>query len=106
SINNGVIGNAPFWPNMCKLSSIRVPSAQVFIFDAKFSPTLEGGRNSGTYPSARFDYFPTRHSKGGVIAFMDGHAASFRCFYVTNGSVGRVEAMNSDIFWNPNRDKQ
>ncbi|MGA9451538.1 MAG: type II secretion system protein [Verrucomicrobiia bacterium] len=104
SINNGVIGNAPWWPNMVKMTSIRNPSAQVFMFDATFSPTLEGGRNSGTYPAARFDYFPQRHNQGGVICFLDGHAAFFTQNYVTNGCVGRVEAENSDIIWNPNRD--
>ena len=105
SINNGVVGNAPFWPNMPKMGSVRSPTAQVFVFDATFSPTLEGGRNSGTYPSARFDYFPTRHSKGGVICFLDGHAAYYKQSYVTNGAVGRVEGKNSDIWWNPNRDR-
>jgi prepilin-type N-terminal cleavage/methylation domain-containing protein/prepilin-type processing-associated H-X9-DG protein len=105
SVNNGVVGNAPWWPNMPKMTSIRNPSDQVFIFDATFSPTLEGGRNSGTYPAARFDYFTQLHRKGGIICFLDGHAAYFKQNYVTNGSSGRVEAMNSDIVWNPNRDK-
>ncbi len=105
SINNGVIGNAPYWPNMPKMGSVRQPTAQVFVFDATFSPTLEGGRNSGTYPSARFDYYTQRHSKGGVICFLDGHAAYYKQSYVTNGSSGRVEGMNSDIWWNPNRDR-
>jgi prepilin-type processing-associated H-X9-DG protein len=89
-----------------KMGSVRHPSYQVFIFDAKFSPTLEGGRNSGTYPAARFDYFPARHnSKGGIIGFLDGHGAYFKQSYVTNGSVGRVEGNNADIWWNPNRDR-
>ena len=105
SINNGVIGNAPFWPNGVKMTPIRNPSAQVFMFDATFSPTLEGGRNSGTYPAARFDYFTQRHNLGGVIGFVDGHAAYFKQNYVTNGCVGRVEGQNSDIWWNPNRNK-
>jgi prepilin-type processing-associated H-X9-DG protein len=105
SINNGVIGNAPFWPSGVKTASVRTPSYQVFIFDAKFSPTLEGGRNSGTYPAGRFDYYQSHHNKGGVIGFLDGHAAYFKTSYVTNGSVGRLEAMNPDIWWNPNRDR-
>jgi prepilin-type processing-associated H-X9-DG protein len=105
SVNNGVVGNAPWWPNMPKMTSIRNASDQVFMFDATFSPTLEGGRNSGTYPAARFDYFPQRHGKGGIICFLDGHAAYFKQNYVTNGSSGRVEGMNGDIVWNPNRNK-
>jgi prepilin-type N-terminal cleavage/methylation domain-containing protein/prepilin-type processing-associated H-X9-DG protein len=107
SINNGVIGNAPWWPNDHKMGSIHLPSYQVFIFDAKFSPDLEGGGNSGTYPAARWDYYPQRHSKGGVICFLDGHAAYYKQYYVTNGAgttgAGRSEAMNPDIYWNPNR---
>ena len=107
-IKNGVIGNAPFWPGMPKMTDIKFPAAQVFMFDATFSPTLEGGRNSGTYPAARCDYFTGRHSKGGIIGFLDGHAAYYKCYYVTNGyqSLGsREEARNGDIYWNPNRDK-
>jgi prepilin-type N-terminal cleavage/methylation domain-containing protein/prepilin-type processing-associated H-X9-DG protein len=101
----GVIGFAPWWPNMVKVTTIRNPSAQVFMFDATFSPALEGGRNSGTYPAARFDYFPQRHGKGGIICFLDGHAAYFKQNYVTNGSSGNVEGGNGDIIWDPNRDK-
>ena len=105
---NNVIGNAPFWPNGVKMGSVRFPVYQVFIFDAKFSPTLEGGRNSGTYPAARWDYYPARHSnKGGVIGFLDGHASYYSCYYVTNGANfgNREEAPNQDIWWNPNRDR-
>ena len=107
-IKNGVIGNAPFWPGMPKMTDIKFPAAQVFMFDATFSPTIEGGRNSGTYPAARCDYFAGRHSKGGIIGFLDGHAAYYKCYYVTNGyqSLGnREEARNGDIYWNPNRDR-
>jgi prepilin-type N-terminal cleavage/methylation domain-containing protein/prepilin-type processing-associated H-X9-DG protein len=106
-VQHGVIGNAPYWPAMPKMNRIRLPSAQVFIFDATFSPTLEGGRNSGTYPAARWDYFPQRHSKGGVIGFLDGHASYFKYKYVFNANptpTSRNEKLNPDIYWNPNRD--
>jgi len=78
------------------------------MFDATFSPTTEGGRNSGTYPAARCDYYTGRHSKGGIIGFLDGHAAYFKTYYVTNGyqTLGsREETRLGDIYWNPNRDK-
>jgi len=107
-VKNGVTANSYAYPAMPKLANLKQPSAQVFMFDATFSPTIEGGRNSGTYPSARCDYFPTRHNKGGIIGFMDGHATYYKCFYVTNGyqSLGsREEARLSDIYWNPNRDQ-
>ena len=76
-ISNGVVGNSYSWPNMPKLSGIHHPSAQVLLTEATFSPTLEGGRNSGTYPAARWNYFPKRHNFGGNIGFIDGHAEIF-----------------------------
>jgi prepilin-type processing-associated H-X9-DG protein len=105
SVNNGVVGNAPYWPNMPKMGSVRYASSQVFMFDATFSPTLEGGRNSGTYPAARWDYFPQRHNLGGIICFLDGHASYYKYKYIYNTAGGRVELMNPDVWWDPNRDK-
>ena len=102
-----VIGNCSVEPAMPKMANIRKPSAQVFIFEATFSPTLEGGRNSGTYPSARWDYFPKRHSKGGIICFLDGHVSYYKYDYVYNPNPvaePREEKRNPDIYWNPNRD--
>ena len=85
-IVNGVQGNGPYWPYGVKMGSIPLPSAQVFVFDAKFSPTLEGGtRNSGTYPADRCDYFTSRHGNGGIIGFIDGHGAYYKTSYVVNG---------------------
>ncbi|HTB82751.1 MAG TPA: hypothetical protein VK742_03775 [Candidatus Sulfotelmatobacter sp.] len=110
SICNGVVGNTPYWPSGVKMASIRHPSAQVVFFDATYSPTYEGGRDSGTYPAERWNYFSSRHGKGSVIQFLDGHAAFYRTYYVTNGAgtacSARQENMNiNDIWWNPNRDR-
>jgi prepilin-type N-terminal cleavage/methylation domain-containing protein/prepilin-type processing-associated H-X9-DG protein len=107
-ISHGVVGNSFSWPAMPKLSGIRFPSAQVLLSEATFSPTLEGGRNSGTYPSARWNYFPKRHSNGGIIGFIDGHAEFFLYDYVINPDPkpdSREEVRNPDIYWNPNRDR-
>jgi prepilin-type N-terminal cleavage/methylation domain-containing protein/prepilin-type processing-associated H-X9-DG protein len=110
-IKNGTVGNNWTWPGMPKISSIRNVSAQVFMFEQFFSYALEGQqRNAGTYPADRWNYFPTRHGKGGIIGFTDGHAAFFKQSYVTNAtaSVRAVksseEGRNPDIYWNPNRD--
>ncbi|HXI72370.1 MAG TPA: prepilin-type N-terminal cleavage/methylation domain-containing protein [Verrucomicrobiae bacterium] len=106
-VKNGVVANSYPYPSMPKLSSLRRSSAQVMMAEATFSPTLEGGRNSGTYPSARWTYFPKRHSKGGNIVFMDGHSAYFKYDYVFNQnpvSAASEEKRNPDIYWNPNRD--
>jgi prepilin-type N-terminal cleavage/methylation domain-containing protein/prepilin-type processing-associated H-X9-DG protein len=105
-IKNGVVGNGPFWPNGVKTASIPIASAQIFLFDATFSPTLEGGRNSGTYPAGRWDYFPQRHNKGGVIGFLDGHAQFYKYSYVFNPTptpTSRNEKLNPDIYWDPHR---
>jgi prepilin-type N-terminal cleavage/methylation domain-containing protein/prepilin-type processing-associated H-X9-DG protein len=107
-IKNGVVGNSYPYPDMPKTSSILHPSDQVLMFDATYSPTLEGGRNSGTYPSARWNYFPKHHNNGGIIGFFDGHATYFKYDYVFNPNPtpdSREEKRNGDIFWNPNRDK-
>ena len=107
-IKNGVVGNSYTWPAMPKITAIHHPTAQVFMFEQTFSPTFEGGRNSGTYPAARWNYFPQRHNSGGIIGFVDGHAAYFKYSYVyranASGVDSREENRNPDIYWNPNRD--
>jgi prepilin-type processing-associated H-X9-DG protein len=108
---HGIGGNAPLWgTQVTKTTSVRHPSAQIFMFDAKASPTLEGGSaRAGTYPAGRWDFFSGRHGKGSVIQFLDGHASFIRSYSVTNGAgiaCSRQENMNnSAIWWNPNRDK-
>src|SRR3984957_1971685 len=106
-IVNGVTANSYPYPSMPKLASLKFASAQVFMFDAPFSPTLEGGqRNDSTYPAERWDYFGQRHSSGGIICFMDGHAAYYKYAYVYNQNptpVAREEKANGDIYWDPNR---
>ena len=110
-IKSGVVGNNWKWPGMPKISSLRHSSAQVFMFEQYFSYALEGQRrNAGCYPADRFNYFPTRHTVGGIIGFTDGHAAYFKQNYVTNNAAAVAlyganseEARNPDIYWNPNR---
>ena len=110
-IKNGVVGNNWTWPGMPKISSLRHASSQVFMFEQYFSYALEGQRrNAGCYPADRFNYFPARHTVGGIIGFTDGHAAYFKQHYVTNNAAAvalygapNEEARNADIYWNPNR---
>jgi prepilin-type N-terminal cleavage/methylation domain-containing protein/prepilin-type processing-associated H-X9-DG protein len=111
SVSNGTIGNSYTYPSMPKLSSIRTPSAQVLLTEFSFSPTLENwtpaSPQEGAFPAARWTYFPKRHNDRGVIVFTDGHSAIFKWSYVVNTAAisGKVEVMNPDIWWNPNRDK-
>lgn len=110
-VQNNVVGNNWTWPGMPKITSIRRPAAQVFMFEQFFSYALEGQqRNAGTYPADRWNYFPKRHNNGGIIGFIDGHAAYFKQNYVTNATASvrqvsaKEEGRNPDIYWNPNRD--
>src|ERR1035438_497421 len=73
------------YPQMPKMTVFRQPSATVFMFDCVFDPVtevVEGDPNSNKYNSAnpanRQRNFATRHNKGGVINFFDGHAAYFK----------------------------
>ncbi len=116
SAATGASANSLAWPNTIKTTAIRYPSAQVFITEAAFNPNLElydktantDPARNGIYPCNRWVVFSQRHSKGGNIVFMDGHSAWYKWDYVYNQNpVGdyRVEKANSDIWWNPNRDK-
>ena len=110
NVKNGVTGNCFKWPYTPRITSIRQPTAQVFMFEAKFSPTLESYgtfRNNGTYPSARWDYFPKRHNNRAPIVFLDGHAALVKYSDVYNPTPtpdSREELMNDEVIWDPNRD--
>jgi prepilin-type N-terminal cleavage/methylation domain-containing protein/prepilin-type processing-associated H-X9-DG protein len=113
AIKNGVIGNSYVYPVMPKLTMIRHPSAQVLLNEFCFSPTLENWTGAstpqmGAFPAARWTYFAKRHNNRGVLSFLDGHSAIFKYDYVygadPNGGDSRAEKLNSDIWWNPNRD--
>jgi prepilin-type N-terminal cleavage/methylation domain-containing protein/prepilin-type processing-associated H-X9-DG protein len=101
------------WPVMPKLTTLRHPSAQVFMSEFPFSPTLENWTAAttpqmGAFPSCRWTYFVKRHNNGGNIVFTDGHSARFKYDYVygadTKNGDNRAEKLNPDIWWNPNRD--
>ena len=111
---NGVQGNSYPYPRMPALSSIRRPAETVLVTEVAVSPTTEkppGGsaQTVGIMPAARWTYFPKRHDNRGQIVFLDGHAASFAFDYVYNFNPDagdpRIEKMNPDIWWNPNRDR-
>jgi prepilin-type N-terminal cleavage/methylation domain-containing protein/prepilin-type processing-associated H-X9-DG protein len=112
-VGNAVQGNSYPWPTMPKLSSIRHTSEQVLLTEFCFSPSLENWTGSsqpqmGCFPACRWTYFVKRHNNGGNLVFLDGHSAWFQYDYVYNQNpVGdsRVEKLNDDIWWNPNRDK-
>jgi prepilin-type N-terminal cleavage/methylation domain-containing protein len=109
SINNGVVGNSFSYPDMPKLSSIRLPSGQVFLTEFSFSPTLENWTGAsqpqmGVFPASRWTNFPKRHNDRGVLSFIDGHSDIYKWSYIYNAAGGRVEVF-TEIWWNPNRDR-
>jgi prepilin-type N-terminal cleavage/methylation domain-containing protein/prepilin-type processing-associated H-X9-DG protein len=97
------------YPRMPKLSSVHNPSATVFMFDQVFDPATEVVNDAPGYdsvnPAARQNSFASRHSKGGIINFMDGHAAYFKTAYIQNNGVsssgGEGEPLLPDVIWDP-----
>ena len=91
------------YPRMPKIGSLRVPSANVMLFDCVFNPSTEVVNGSPQYnsvnPANRWHSFASRHFSGGVINFIDGHAKYYKDRYVTNGA-GTYEARTADIIWN------
>ncbi len=103
-------GTTPM-PNqrMPKLAFLHNPAATVFMFDMVFDPVTEVVNNAPQYnsvnPAGRQNSFASRHSKGGVINFTDGHANYFKTSYIQNNGVGssagEYEPLLPDVIWDP-----
>jgi prepilin-type N-terminal cleavage/methylation domain-containing protein/prepilin-type processing-associated H-X9-DG protein len=95
-------GNMPY-PRMPKLSNFRQPTATVLMFDVVFNPATEVVNGSPQFnsvnPANRFRSIGTRHDKGTVIAFTDGHAKYYKIFSVTNNPTSASEPPNPEIIW-------
>jgi len=95
---------APY-PTMPKTTTLRRPVDTVLLFDMVFNRNLEGGNAyNSVNPANRWRSFGRRHNVGGVINFMDGHAANFKIKVVTNGATMTGNAMElpgSPLVWNP-----
>ncbi|HLX68870.1 MAG TPA: DUF1559 domain-containing protein [Verrucomicrobiae bacterium] len=93
------------YPRTSKLTNFKQPSATVFMFDQVFDPVSEVVNGSPEYnsvnPADRQNSFASRHDKGGVINFLDGHVYYFKTDYVQNprSSGGQGEPLNYDIIW-------
>jgi prepilin-type N-terminal cleavage/methylation domain-containing protein/prepilin-type processing-associated H-X9-DG protein len=132
--NNGGVGQGGFWsyamnidlkrkndgvytavntvngvPVTPKTTSMRNPSATVFMFDAVFDPVTESAVNgapgfNSVNPAVRQNNFANRHSKGGSINFFDGHSAWFKTAYIQNTGgpvqpLAQKEPLNPDVWW-------
>lgn len=96
------------YPSMPKLTSFAQPVATVFLFDCVFDPITEVVNGSPQYnsvnPANRQNSFASRHSKGGIINFFDGHASYFKTAYVQTKTTspppgGEGEGILPDIIW-------
>jgi prepilin-type N-terminal cleavage/methylation domain-containing protein/prepilin-type processing-associated H-X9-DG protein len=105
--NDGTYTDALPYPQMPKLTSFRNPSATVFMFDQVFDPVTEIVNRAPQYnsvnPAARQNSFASRHAKGGIINFLDGHASYFKTAYIQNNgngsSGGEGEPILPDVIW-------
>ena len=105
-LKRGPDGSNPLdYPQMPKITAFKQPSDTVFMFDMVFDPVSEVVNGSPQYnsvnPAGRQRSFASRHDKGGVINFLDGHVAWFKTDYVQNPQSpgGFNEPLNSDIIW-------
>jgi prepilin-type N-terminal cleavage/methylation domain-containing protein/prepilin-type processing-associated H-X9-DG protein len=93
------------YPQMPKLTAFSQPAATVFMYDCVFDPVTEVVNASPQYnsvnPANRQNSYAARHSGGGVINFLDGHAFYYQDSYVTNNPSGggESEPLQPDIIW-------
>jgi prepilin-type N-terminal cleavage/methylation domain-containing protein/prepilin-type processing-associated H-X9-DG protein len=101
-------GTTPLpFQRMPKLASLHNPSATVFMFDMVFDPATEIVNSAPQYnsvnPAGRQNSFASRHSKGGIINFTDGHATYFKTAYIQNNGIassgGEYEPLLPDVIW-------
>ncbi|MEY4916188.1 MAG: hypothetical protein RL616_101 [Verrucomicrobiota bacterium] len=90
---------------MPRTTSLKNPSAVVFLFDCVFNPTTEIVNGSPQFnsvnPANRQNSFASRHSKGGSINFFDGHVQYFKTSYIQGNpsTAGEKEPLLPDVIW-------
>jgi prepilin-type N-terminal cleavage/methylation domain-containing protein/prepilin-type processing-associated H-X9-DG protein len=100
----------PDYPRMPRLSILPKASATVCMFDCVFNPVTEVVNGSPAYnsvnPANRYKNVGSRHDRGAVINFCDGHATYFKDDAVTNvvkyGAATGGEPNNPEIIWDYN----
>jgi len=103
--NSGNYTSPMDYPNMPKMTAFRNPSAVVFMFDMVFDPVTEKVNSAPQYnsvnPAGRQNSYASRHNKGGIINFMDGHAAYYKTSYIQDNpsTSGESEPLLPDVIW-------
>jgi len=92
----------PKW--MPKLAALPKPSATVLMFDVVFNPVTEVVNGSPQFnsvnPANRYRSLGTRHEKGTVLNFCDGHASYYKIYALTNfPGYPSVEPQLPDVIW-------
>jgi prepilin-type N-terminal cleavage/methylation domain-containing protein/prepilin-type processing-associated H-X9-DG protein len=105
-LKRGSDGSTPLpYPTMPKMTAFKQPSSTVFMFDIVFDPATEVVNSAPQYdsvnPAGRQHSFASRHEKGGVINFLDGHVSYFKTAYIQNNpsTGGYNEPFLSDVIW-------
>jgi prepilin-type N-terminal cleavage/methylation domain-containing protein/prepilin-type processing-associated H-X9-DG protein len=107
SLTSAAGGTTIPYPQTVRLSSLPSVSATVCMFDMVFDPVTEIVNSSPSYnsvnPANRQNSFASRHAKGGVINFLDGHAAYFKTSYIQDNpsTGGHNEPLLPDVIWDP-----
>jgi len=93
------------YPQMPKIASFAKPSATVFMFDQVFDPVSEVVNLHPEYnsvnPGDRQNSVASRHDKGTLLSFLDGHAYYFKTAYLQNNpsTGGEREPLLPDVIW-------
>ena len=97
--------NAYPYPQMPRMTSFRNTSATVFMFDQVFDPVTEVVNLHPEYnsvnPADRQNSVASRHNKGAILVFLDGHTSYFKTSYLQDNpsTGGEREPLLPDVIW-------
>jgi prepilin-type N-terminal cleavage/methylation domain-containing protein len=104
--DNGEDGDNTYtYPKMPPMNSFPKTSATVFMFDQVFDPVSEVVNLAPQYnsvnPGDRQNSVASRHDKGTVLSFLDGHAYYFKTAYLQDNpsTGGELEPLLPDVIW-------